>query len=140
MGNVTIRNGLPEDMTLEEKQSLSNYIENGIPGMISDSARIFQCFQLYMSGKTYSEISEASGIKKDIILYFSNKFKWFDKKMNHYSDLMENMAKKVSHARLESANTIVTVVSALSKHRIERFAKYSANRNDNIIQSADMKL
>ena len=144
MDNSIVNNNmpnLPDDMSQQEKESVCNYIENGLPGIIIASAElVFQWFQLYMSGKTYTEISETCNIKKDIVLYIAYKSKWLDKKLKYYNDILENMSTKITNAKLESANTVITVINVLSRHINEKLSKYPITKDDTIINSTDMKL
>lgn len=132
---------LPEDMAPEEKESVLNYIQNGLPGIANaKSSDIFMWFELYMSGKTYSEIATVTNSKKDLVLYVAHKSKWFDQRMEHYSDLVGNIAKKLTHVKLSSANTMVNVVTALGKYYDKKFNKYLSQKDENVIDTLDTKL
>lgn len=131
----------PEDMTLEEAERLGDYIKNGLPGiqkvMESD---IFKWFELYMVGRTYSEIAEITKAPKDKVLYMSYKQKWHEKRMRHYNDILNNIAGKLTKTKLSSINTVATIITALNKFYGKKFNKYLANNDESILESLDTKL
>ena len=48
---------------------------------IQNEVALTKALELYMNGKTYTEIFKIVGIKKDIILYLAQKFDWYDTKI-----------------------------------------------------------
>lgn len=130
-----------EDFSVEESKALADYISNGCPGLskITDD-KTFSWFQLYLSGKTYSEIAEITGDKRDLILYISNKLKWNEKRLKYYDDISSNITTKVSQAKIESMNTISTIVSGLNKYYEDIFNKYLKTKDKSIIDALDTKL
>lgn len=139
-GEIDIKT-LSDDMTKEEKDSLQDYVNNGCPGLTKiQESDIFQWFKLYMSGKTYSEIANITGAKKDLILYLSYKQKWAEKRLQHYSELIDNLSSKMSQAKLESANTVATIISSLAKYYGIKFNKYIKNGDESVIEKLDSKM
>lgn len=132
---------MPEDMTLEEHELLNTFIDNGCVGIqkVSESD-IFQWFKLYMSGQTYSEIAIATKKKKEFILFMSYKQSWMQKKMSHFDSLVLNMEEKLKQTKLESANTVSTIVTALGKYYEEQFVKFLKTGDKDIIDGVDTKM
>lgn len=86
---------LRTDFSSEELESLKSFTNESKPGIGSiRESDIFQCFGLYMSGKTYSEISQITSIKKDVILYLSSASNWHEKKLKYYEDISSNVLQK----------------------------------------------
>lgn len=132
---------MPNDFTKEEKRALTNYVDNGVPGLssISDSD-VFKWFQFYMTGKTYSEIAIAYGIKKDVVLFMAHKGQWFDKRMQHFSDLVSGLGQKISITKVESANTIATMLSGFNKYYNDEFTQYLKTKDAKILEKMNTKL
>lgn len=140
MGSLTFAN-LPDDFSQEEKQSLIKYVDNGVPGLSSISeSDIFQWFTMYMAGQTFTEISIACKVSKDKILFIANKSQWFEKRMNHFSDITSRLQDKVNAARLESANTVATIISSFNKYYNEEFTRFLKTGDKSIIESVDTKM
>jgi len=132
---------MPQDMSADEIAELGIFMDNGFPGLAkTKESDIFQWFELYMAGRTYSEIAIATRKKKEYILFMSHKQNWFDKKMAHYDGLMANMSDKLQQTKLESLNTISTIVSALGKFYGEKFTKYLTTKDADIIRDMDTKM
>jgi len=101
---------------------------------------MFKWFQLFMSGKTYFEITNLGGAKYGVLLYVAYKSEWGTKKMEHYGDLVQNMSSKVKKVKLDSVNTIATMVTALGKFYGKKFDRYLTTGNHDIISGLDTKL
>ena len=138
MGNLI---KYPEDTTTEERESLQKYMNDGLPGFVRvNETDIFKWFELYISGKTYSEISKITNSNKSIILYISHKAQWNDKKLKYYNDLFLGLTNKLTQVKLRSANTIVTIVTALGKFYENKFNDYLSKNDKSIIEKIDTKL
>lgn len=141
MENKNLPKVQTSDFTEEEKQSLEDYRKNGCPGLIKlTDSQAFQWFELYMSGKTYSEIAQITRQKKDLILYVSAKASWHEHRMRYYGDMAANILNKYEQTRLESVNTMATGISALNKYFGKRFNKFIQTGDESIVEDMDTKL
>lgn len=132
---------MPEDMSPEEQDMLQEFIDNGCPGLakITEST-IFQWHQLYMHGKTYSEIAVTTRKKKEYVLFMAYKQDWMDKKMQYFDDMLAGMQNKLKQAKLESLNTVTTIVAALGQYYGDQFLKYMTTNDAKIIEKIDTKM
>lgn len=129
------------DFTQDEQDSLKDWELNnrpGIHGVTED--RTFEWFRLYMSGKSYTEIAQATKSKKDLILFSSRSQKWFVRKTEYYADISENMLDKYKEAKIESLNTMTTMVSAMNKYFGNKFTKYIKTNDESIMEELDSKM
>jgi len=141
MENKNLPKVQTSDFTEEEKQSLEEYRKNGCPGLVKlTDSQAFQWFELYMSGKTYSEIAQIARQKKDLILYVSAKANWHEHRMKYYGDMAANILNKYEQTRLESVNTMATGISALNKYFGKRFNKFIQTGDESIVEDMDTKL
>jgi hypothetical protein len=130
-----------DDLNELEKQNLEQYIQNGCPGLTSlEDTQVFKWFELYMSGKTYSEIAVISKSKKDLIVYVAYKSKWLEKRNEYFTAITQNMTVKLTNIRTESINTMATIVSSLNKYFGKKFDNYLATNDDSIIENMDSKV
>lgn len=129
------------DFSPEEVSSLRSYKNNGCPAIHRYvESDFFQWFELYMSGKTYTEISKITNTKKDLILYTSDIGNWHDKRMQYYSDLSDNMLQKCNDSKIETLNTVTTMVTALNQYFGSKFDKFLKTKDESIIETLDTKL
>lgn len=130
-----------DDLNEEEKLSLQDYIQNGCPGLTKiDDTQVFKWFELYMAGKTYSEIAVITKAKKDLIVYVAYKSKWLEKRTDYFSAITQSMTTKITNIRTESINTVATIVSSLNKYFGKKFDSYLATNDDSIIENIDSKV
>lgn len=130
-----------EEFNETENNYLAVFIEKGCPGLQRvDETKLKSWFELYMAGKTYLEISQITKDKIELILYISYKSKWQETKMEYFQDISKNLSKKVASAKLESANTVMSVMAALGKYQKKKADKYIETNNDELIENTDVKL
>ena len=130
-----------DDLSEDEKTSLQDYIKNGCPGLTKiDDTQVFKWFELYMAGKTYSEIAMIAKAKKELILYVAFKSRWLEKRTDYFSAITQSMTTKVTNIRTESINTVATIVSSLNKYFGKKFDSYLATNDDSIIENIDSKV
>lgn len=128
------------DMTPEEIASLKDYENKGMPGLhkISDTD-VFQAFSLYMSGKSYREIADLCHMKRDLVLWLSQKNNWHQHKVEYYTELTGNMIAKTQQVKLEGAHTIAAMIAALNKYYADKFNLFLKTGDTNIIDNLDSK-
>jgi len=132
---------LPEDMSDEEKASVTEYINQSCPGLAKvQSSDVFQWFGLYMAGKTYKEIAEIKSIDLILVLYMGVKLNWHKKKIDHYNNLVQTLTEKITSAKLQSANTMASVITGLAQYYGKKFDQYLSQKDETIIASMDTKL
>ena len=125
-----------EDFSKEEKEALEDYIKNGCPSLVSvTETKVFEWFELYMSGKSYSEIANITSSKRDLILYVSYKAKWNESRSAYMASLTANLANKIAQTKIESLNTVQTIVSALGKSIEGKMNTYLKTKDEGVINA-----
>ena len=128
-------------MTSGEKVDLEEFTNNGSPGLSKiEDLEISRLFEMYLSGHSYGEISEASQKPKNIILSLSKNNNWYVKKMTYFNDIAIHFADKTRLVKLESANTILNVQSALSKFIGNQASQYIKTNNPKHLEKIDSKV
>jgi hypothetical protein len=129
-----------EDMNQEEKIELKKFREDGLPGINQiREADIIKWQKLYLSGKTYVEISEIAQKPKVLILFISDKLGWFEKKINYYNDVTVKVFEKLEQIRMESMNTIATMISGWNKLYGDKFNSFLTDNNSLTLENMDNK-
>jgi hypothetical protein len=123
-----------DDFSQEEKEALQDYIKNGCPSLVTvTESKVFEWFELYMSGKSYSEIANITSSKRDLILYISYKSKWHESRSSYIASLSANLASKITQTKLESLNTVQTIVSALGKSIEGKMNTYLKTKDEGLM-------
>lgn len=132
---------LPEDLTTEEKKVVAEYVANGCPGLVKiNDDKVFKWFELYMTGKSYTEIAHLMRENKDLIMYVACRSRWLDKRMQYYNDMAVAFSNKLKKAKVDSANTVVNAIAALSKYHNKKFNDFLTTNDQSIIDNMDTKL
>jgi len=106
-----------EDMSLEERESLKKYQDSGNLGLNKITEEdISQFLELYMAGNTYSEIAKTTGKNKSIILHLSSRDGWLLKRKKHFNEISLSISNKIINSKLDSANSLMLMQTALSKY------------------------
>ena len=129
------------DMSEEEIESLQDYMANGKPGFMKlTDADTFKWFNLYMNGKSYGEIAQICNTRKDTILYVAAKTQWHDNRLKHYEEISVTLLDKLKRTKLDSVNTVQTIIAALGKYYGDKFNQFLANNDKTVIEDIDIKM
>lgn len=128
------------DFTQKDLEVIKAYEEGGLQGVgIVDEKAMANMLDLYLSGKTYRQISTIMEIKKEIVLYMSYKFNWFDLRQDYLTDLESSMRGRVIEAKLVSQDFILQLQTMWHKKIGSKVTKYLATGNEEFIKELDLK-
>lgn len=133
---------IDNDFTDEEVERINTYVANGCVGLetlVKDDHKVNNLFALYMSGKTYTEVSKISRVKKDMVLYMAAKMKWYEKRMEYLDDIQSNITKKITETKTESLNFIASLISMHHKYYGDAINQYLRTGDRDIIDGLDLK-
>lgn len=133
---------IDNDFTDEEVDKINTYVANGCIGLeslVTDEPKINGMFGLYMSGKTYTEISKITKVKKNMVLYMAAKMRWYEKRMEYLDDIHKAISTKLKDTRVESLNFIANLISVHHKYYGEEMDKYLKTGDRTIIENLDLK-
>lgn len=133
---------IDNDFTDEEVEKINTYVANGCVGLetlVKDDYKVNNLFALYMSGKTYTEVSKISRVKKDMVLYMAAKMKWYEKRMEYLDDIQSNITKKITETKTESLNFIASLISMHHKYYGDAINQYLRTGDRDIIDGLDLK-
>lgn len=133
---------IDNDFTEEEAQRINTFVANGSIGLetlVKDEHKVNSLFGLYMAGKTYTEISKISRVKKDLVLYMSAKMKWYEKRMEYLDDIQNQMTQKLKNTRVQSLNFISDLINFHHKYYGDEINEYLRTNDKSIIDNLDLK-
>jgi hypothetical protein len=140
MSNITKKGDYPLDMSEKEIRSLEEFIEDGLPGILSvPPEKIHRMIEMYFDGQSYQDISLKLGIKKNIVLYISYKHNFYESKLEHYENMIKHLKEKVDIAENRSINLIVDTMMALESYYRNIFNRYAITKDPKVIESADFE-
>jgi hypothetical protein len=128
------------DIQSWEMEKLKAYIEEGVPGIGSiDDDNLGRAMELYLTGKSYREISNILNKPKVMFLYLSNRFNWFQMKMDYLEELDQTMKNRMDESKVRGTDFQLKLVHALEKRMSKVVNKYLATDDDKYIDSIDEK-
>lgn len=133
---------IENDFSSEEVDKVNEFVKNGCHGLenlVKQEHKINSMFSLYMSGKNYTEISQITKVKKNLVLYMSAKMRWYDKRMEYLNEIQTKMTKKLKDTRVESLNFISDLISMHHKYYGDEIDKYLATGDKTIVENMDLK-
>lgn len=134
---------LPEivnDISDEGMKKVQAFVEAGLPGIARvDEIKMTKMTELYLSGKTYDQISNIMRIDKTTIMYLSQKLGWCEVRQTYLLELEENMKRRVVEAKLMSQDFMLQLVQAWQKKISKKVTKYLATDDEKHINEVDLK-
>jgi hypothetical protein len=133
---------IDNDFTDQEVETINTFVSNGCLGLetlVKDESKVNSLFSLYMTGKTYIEISKITRVKKELVLYMAAKMRWYEKRMEYLEDIQSKMTKKMTEARIESLNFITGLIGFHHKFYGDEINKYLETGDRDIINNLDLK-
>lgn len=128
------------DLTLKDLELIEKFKENGMLGLHTlGPTDVERCMGLYMDGKSYRQICAVTHIKKDVILFLSHKFKWWEMRKEYLDELHATMKDKVIESKLQSQEFLLHVILAYQKKIGKNFDKYLKTDDETWADKVDSK-
>jgi hypothetical protein len=114
-----------DDLSPKDRLLVDEFKEHGMPGLAAvDEVSISRIMDLYLSGKTYRQISQIVRVNKILIMYLSLRFNWFGLRAEFIHELEMNMRQKVLESKLESQDFLLQLGHMFRKkigHNLQRY-------------------
>jgi hypothetical protein len=141
-GITVLDSGKETDITPKELTKVKEFEEAGRPGLASIAQNeiiLTKALNLYMSGKTYTEIARTLSIKKEIVLFLGHKFDWYGTKLEHLIILDANIKDRILQARLMNQDFVLQIQQFFTKKIGRKMTKFHATGDEEIANSIDRK-
>jgi hypothetical protein len=137
---TVLKDGKVTDLTPKELQRIQEYKDSGLPGIASvTDVGVTKALDLYLGGKTYHEIAKILNIKKDILLYLAQKFKWYETKMEQLEILDANLKERILHAKLVNQDFVLQIQQFYLQKIGRKINRYLATGDEEIAAKIDSK-
>lgn len=119
------------DLSAAQLQRVQKFMESGTPGIaLIDESKMFRMLDLYLGGKSYTQISRMTGTDKDMVLYLSHKMDWYQAKQEYLVDLNNNLQERLLETKLISQNFLTDLVAFWHKKIGTNINKYLATGDE----------
>lgn len=131
---------LSNDFSQKDLEVIQAYKEAGLQGIgIVDEKKMASMLEMYLSGKTYRQISTTMQIKKEIVLYMSFKFNWFEMRQDYLQDMESSMRGRVLEAKIVNQDFLLQLQAMWQKKIGTKIQKYLSTDNEEFANEIDLK-
>lgn len=128
------------DLTESEFVKVQKYKEDGLPGIkeVTD-ADLHKMLDLYLTGSTYTQISNILGIKKITILYFAHSAGWYLMKKEFLNEVQEKTRTRVADAKIRNKEFMLTLIQVWQKRIGGKLTRYLQTNDPEHVDDIDLK-
>lgn len=131
---------LSNDFSQKDLEVIQAYKEAGLQGIgIVDEKKMASMLEMYLSGKTYRQISTTMQLKKEIVLYMSFKFNWFEMRQDYLQDMESSMRGRVMEAKIVNQDFLLQLQAMWQKKIGTKIQKYLSTDNEEFANEIDLK-
>lgn len=132
--------GQNNDFSKEDLERINAFMEKGLPGVSAvDEASLKRILDLYLSGKTYRQISKSTRIPKDVILFLSYKFNWYKDKQEYFGELEQNIKERFIETKLVSQNFLNDLIAFWHKRIGSNVTRFLAQGDERAAENINFK-
>jgi hypothetical protein len=119
------------DIVGKDADDLKVFKEAGMPDIGSASQEdTMRMFELYLSGKSYGQISGIMRTKREIVLYLSERYVWYDKRREQDRDLEAHMKNRIFKVGLRSQDVMIQFLENCNRKFMRMLNSQAAGNND----------
>lgn len=128
------------DFSQKDLEVIQAYEQAGLPGIgIVDDVKMTRILDMYLSGKTYRQIATIMAVQKQIVLYLSYKFNWFELRKDYLVDLEASIRSRVLEAKIVNQDFLLQLQQMWQKKIGTNITKYLATDNVDFANAIDLK-
>lgn len=128
------------DLTSNDLEIVKQYMDAGLPAIATiDEVKMSRILDMYLSGRTYRQIAMIVSVPKQMILYLSHKFNWFQIRQEYLIDLEANSRQRVLEAKIVNQDFLLQLQQMWRKKIGNNIVKYQATDNVDFANSIDLK-
>jgi len=128
------------DMTTQELEKLEAFVEEGLPGISKITPETIEKMAgLYLSGKTYGQVSNITRVPKAAVMYHARRDNWFSVRQDYLQELDERMKTRVAEAKLMSQDFMLDLMQTFQKKIGKKIQRYLATDNEDIANEINLK-
>ena len=128
------------DFTMKDLEIIQKFKDKGLVGLahIQDTD-VERSMGLYLDGKSYRQIAQVTKVRKEVILFLSQKFKWFELRQAYLEELSATLPGKIMESKLQSQEFLLHLVLAYQKKIGSNIDNYLRTDNSEFHDRIDVK-
>lgn len=131
----------PLDMSAKDVEDLKRFQEDGMPGLSTalTKEKIEAAISMYLSGSSFTEISMTLQIKRPLVLYVAYTNKFYDMKMDFYTNLLTQVKEKTEVATVRGVDFLADFMASIENYYRDIIKQYTLTKDKRLIDSADFE-
>jgi len=127
-------------MTASEVKKVQKFIEDGLPGIAEVTVNdINKMLDMYLTGSSYSQISDAMRIRKVFVLYLAYKANWETIREEYINEIQEGIKNRLVNVKLRAQEFMILAGQAYQQKLSAHFLKYLSTGNIEEINTVSAK-
>lgn len=128
------------DLSEQDLINVNRYVEEGLMGIGSiPESKMVKIMDLYLTGKTYRQISGIVGVKKTIVMYLSHKFGWFATKNEYLHELDLRMKDRIIESKIVNQDFLLQLTHMWQTKIGSKINKFLATGDSTYADEIDPK-
>lgn len=128
------------DISDESMKKVQKFIDLGLPGISRfNEEQIAKMMELYLSGKTYDQISAIMRIDRITVMYLSYKLNWCSTRKEYVIELNDHMKRRVMEFKLMSQDHLLNLAQMYHKKHGNKILRYLETNNEEHTEQINLK-
>jgi hypothetical protein len=123
--DIVVDNIKMSDISDEAMKKVQRFIDDGLPGIASvNEEKVTKITELYLSGKTYDQISNVTRVDRTTVMYLSYKLNLCDIRKEYMLELGDHMKRRVLEFKLMSQDHLLNLAQMYHKKHGSKIVRY----------------
>lgn len=140
MGKNEVAEVQTTDLSADDQKRVQEFLEGGAEGFnLADEVLITKMMDLYLAGKTYSQISRINRKPKVLVMAYSQRLNWFRLKADYLLELELHLKGRLVNAKVASQDFLLQMQQMYQKKIGAKMDHYLQTGNDSVADSINLK-
>lgn len=128
------------DLSPRDLAKISEFKMAGAPGVTAlKDTDLERIMDLYLTGKTYSQIARIMRLERTLLMYLSDRFKWYDLRRSYLSELEGAIRGRVIESKIASKDFLLQLTHMWEKKIGKKLETYLRTDNEAFADEIDLK-
>lgn len=128
------------DLTQDDQMKVAKFVDRGAHGFdLTDGPKISRMMDLYLSGKTYSQIARIQRQPKELVMLYAQKLKWYPLKLEYMQELELHIKGRMVNAKVASQDFLLQLSQMYQKKIGAKMDQYLATNDEAVADKINMK-
>jgi hypothetical protein len=128
------------DFTLEDLEKIEKFKNGGMLQLANVTENdIKRMMDMYLSGRTYRQISRIMSSDKSMIMYLSQKLDWYGMRKTYIEELGLILRDKVPESKLQSQEFLLKLQSTFERKIGRKMDRYLRTDDESVANAIDLK-